>query len=343
MPSTERFVRDASGQLVVNTASPYWKYWLMPDEYLAEKIHHVLWLFFTRTPQALIDLLKRTCDVAGCEMALGSTDYPLVPAVELKPLELPSPLFWLGSDKADSVTPLPKGTLHAVRVYVEPVDRYVTPSLIYNVLHGMAPELTMLGVERTAAASSLEEGFDLLDYSSDVRPLRPVKYSEYLSSNAYYLVSAGWDRNVPTTVELDRRLAGAGLEYIDTPGAAVAIGPATSFVMGTGQKSPQVETVKTVLGANKIYIDRVALSSSQAAMLKLTHDTEPIRSRIYDVGFTLADGTLGLVETAASVPGDVNDPLRNVSPVLKTVGWIALGMVSSYALYRLYQATWSKR
>lgn len=342
MPSTERFVRDASGQLVVNTAAPYWKYWVMPDEYLAEKIHHVLWLFFTRAPQALMDLLKRTCDVAGCEMALGA-NYPLVPAVELKPLELPSPLFWLGSDKPDSVTPLPKGTLEAVRVYVEPVDRYVTPSLIYNVLHGMAPELTMLAVERTATTSSLEEGLDAVDYTSDVRPLRPVKYSEYLSSNAYYLVSAGWDRSVPTTVELDRRLAGAGLEYIDTPGAAVSSGPNTSFVMGTGQQSPQVETVKTVLGANKIYIDRMALSSSQAAALKLTHDTEPIRSRIYDVGFTLADGTLGLVETAASVPGAIADPLSGVPPVVKTLGWVAIGMVGSYVLYRLYQATWSKR
>lgn len=354
MTTKAPFIRDASGQVVVNTAAPYWNYWLMPDEALAEGLHHSMWLFFTKTPQNITEILQRTCELAGVEMALGNPGDFVDPAIwgglaQIKPLKLPQPVFWLGSDKSDSVTQLPKGSGEAVRVYVEPIDKYVTSNMLFTILANLSDAFTTLRVERTSVAITTkgaldEAALDAIDYTTTIRPLRPVKYSEYLSSNAYYMASATWERNAPTTTEIEAKLAGIGLEFVPVPGASTPTGsPSVAFVLGTNQYSPQVDAVRAKLGAQSLYIDRLAMSSSQAAVLKLQHETEPIRQRIHDIGFGLAEGTLGLAEAAAGIPGSLGGIGMFGKETLRTVGYIALGGIGAYILYRVYQATWAKR
>jgi hypothetical protein len=320
----------------------------MPDEALAEGLHHQLWVFFDKAPQNIVDLLKQMCDVAGCELAIGG-GAPLQPELEVEPFRLTKPLFWLGKDKPDSAMNLPVETTELVHVFIEPVDGYVNPNMLYNVLRGLCPAVTLVGVERVpASVSSMEAvaneaALDLVDYKSDKRPLRPVKYSEFLSSNVYYSAQATWERTAPTPIEVANKLRTMGLEYVQVPGAgSPTAAPSLAFVLGTGQMSPQVEFIRNTIGAKRIYIDRTALDTSQAAMLKLVNETEPIRQQIYDIAFNVTEGTLSLVDSAAKIPGAFGDFGSSLPPAVRTLGYVAIGAFGSWLLYKLYGLTWGK-
>lgn len=242
--------------------------WIGYQEALEPTRHYVVRLFATKTDatdQLRDDFLVKFAKYAGVEVPLLYKSKPNT--VAQRGISLPYA-------PSSSYVELPVGANETWSFIAQPVDNYVNPVLLNVVANILDPRVVAVLVERAPTGIVTEATLENAEDPDQRETLlggafRPYPYDLALLPDRGYTATFWFDTAMPSRLELKKKLAEAGISYID-PGSEIEAQMTTTgkmiVFMATTGHAPTPRDLARLVGAQSVYVDRKYVISADDAM-----------------------------------------------------------------------------
>lgn len=298
--------------------------WMGYGETLSPSRHYVCRIFATSTDvsEALRrDFLVKLAAYSGCEIPLMYNTVP-VPVT--------SRGINLVANPSSSYIELPENALSTWAFVIQPVDNYVTPTVINVTANSLDPRVVAVLIERAQSTIWTEDMLEKneseeLRRSITTTALRPYPYDLALIPDRGYWATLFFQGAMPGRRDVARKLDELGMKYID-PGSdfeAAMTGEGRMSILFTTSGYPMTpRDIAHELGAQSIYIDRRdTVSAEEASSIGLLGWGETMQQRMTLVGKAFGETVTDVAEVAV-----IDMPEAGLD-VIGIVKWSAIAVV----------------